>query len=377
MTTDSIIFVTPTPGQVTEVESEEQTKFTDDERIIEIPPEDKQSPRKSKPTYPQNWQAYNAAKTNEDTYFKRLLRELLFVSIDEKPSKKPGRKGYSDQDKIFAMCIKIYYKGDLRKAEGILKELKNLKFIEKVPCFKSIDNFFNDETLTKILDNLILISALPLAQIEETGAIDSTGFSTSQFESWNTFKWGKHEGKERVWRKAHACTCCKTNAFLSIKVTEKNVGDAAMFNDVVGNYTKYFNMPDFVADKAYLSRDILKTIKKLGMNPYIPFKKNSIQAAKGAMIWSQMYAEFMTNREEFMQKYHRRSNIETSFHMLKMRFGNHCMTRTFHAQTNEIKIKTLCLNLCILIQEMFERQIVIDFNDCVNLCNNEESCVKL
>lgn len=328
-----------------------------------------ESVKPKKPTYSQDWKAYNGAKTNEDTWFKRLLRELLLLAIEE-PTHKQGRKGYSQQDKIFCMAIKIYYKSDLRKTESILKELKNLHLIQKVPCFKSIDNFFNQQEFNEILDKLILISALPLANLEKTGAIDSTGFTTSQFEKWFEYKWGQKQGKERVWRKLHACTGCKTNIFLTAKVTEKTEADAKAFYDVVGDKPKYFDMQDIVADKAYLSREILKFLHDLGLNPYIPFKKNSIGNPKGVSIWRKMFDEFKYNNEEFMNKYHQRSNVETNFHMLKKRFGNNCATKTITAQINEIKTKVLCHNICVLIQEIWENNIHIDFQACVKTTNS-------
>lgn len=174
-----------------------------------------------KKQYPQLWSEYNQAKTNEDILFKRMLDELLFLGIDNTPIIRIGRAGYSTRDKILCMCVKIYYKSDLRKTQSILKELHNLSLIHKVPCFKSIDNFFNDKELLKLLDNLILISALPLAELEETGAIDSTGFSTSEFERWFSYKWGKTEGIERVWRKLMLVLDAKAIFFFQLKSQQK------------------------------------------------------------------------------------------------------------------------------------------------------------
>lgn len=326
-----------------------------------------------KANYSQDWSAYDKAKTNQDILFKKMLQELLFLTLQEDTIPKRGRKAYSKKDRLFAMCIKVFYKSDLRKCQSILKELKNLHYIEKVPCFKSIDNFFNDAEISKILDELIFISALPLSNVEQTGAIDSTGFSTSRFENWNSVKWGKDEGKARIWRKAHAAIGCKTNIFFSVEITRRNVADASMFEKVIGNKPKFFNMENFVADKAYLSRNILNFINELGLNPYIPFKSNSRALAKGCPIWRTLFYEFKTNRESYMQKYHQRSNIETGFHMVKQRFGDHLMTKNLTANVNEIKVKFLCHNICVLIQEAFERSISIDFDACVNkirLCNN-------
>lgn len=323
--------------------------------------------QKGKLTYGQDWISYNKAKTNEATLFKGLLQELLYLAINNK-----SNRGYSIKDKIFSMCIKIYYKRDLRTSESILKELKKLHYIEKVPCFKSIDNFFNDESLNRILDDLIFISSLPLAGLEVTGAIDSTGFSARRFENWNKYKWGKLKGRERIWRKAHVMVGCRSNIILSVKVTKSNIGDSIMFEEVVGNKPKFFAMKNVVADMAYNSRRIIDFICNMGLDPYIPFKKNATGRAKGSFYWMRLFKKFKENNNEYMRKYHTRSNIETSFHVIKTRLGNHLMTKNFNANSNEIKIKCLCTNLSILVHEMFESNICIDFEDCVNkvsMCN--------
>ncbi len=355
-----------TKDEVIELYPTHSGQYTFIKPIEPIEPEEEIKPKKE--TYSQDWNAYNNAKTNEDVLFKKLLEELLFLSIEE-ALPKPGRKPYSIKDRIFSMCIKVYYKSDLRKAESILKELKNLHYINKVPCFKSIDNFFNSKELNKIIDDLILITAIPLAQLETTGAIDSTGFSISRFDQWFNYKWGKHTGKERVWRKAHAVIGCKTNTFLSVEVTTKNKGDISMLEKVIGNKTKHFNLENFTADKAYSSKRVHEFLHELGLNSYIPFKKNTNGKARGSPIWRKMFLEFKYNKEKFMKKYHARSNIECGFHMIKKRFGDHLNTKTEIANSNEIKIKFLCHNICVLIQEAFENKINIDFEACVKKKN--------
>lgn len=321
--------------------------------------------REVKPTYSQDWEAYDKAKTNEDIFFKKLLEELLLLAVEEPERQKTGRKGFTFKEKLFCMAIKIFYRSDLRKATAILKELQNLRYIDRVPCFKSIDNFFNDKRLSAVLDSLILISALPLAELETTGAIDSTGFSTSRFHRWFDHKYGKEENKKRIWRKAHACIGTKTNIFLSVKVTESNVNDVSMFQEVLGNKVTYFNMKEFTADKAYLTREVMQFLHNLGMMPYIPFKNNSIGLPKGFRIWRIMFDEFKNHPERYMRKYHQRSNIETGFHMIKTNYGDNLMTKSFIGNENEIKVKFLCHNLCCLIQEAFENNIDINFETCV------------
>lgn len=323
-------------------------------------------PEPEKKSYSQDWIAYDAAKTNEDYLFRILLQELLQICVlDDKKEQIKGRKGFNLREKIFFMCFKIYNRSSLRRCESKLKELKTINFIPRVPCFKSIDNFFNEPIMSKILDELIFLSALPLSQLEETGAIDSTGFSISRFERWFDYKWGKMEGKSRIWRKAHASIGCKTNICLSVKVTEKNVNDGSMVEHVVSPKFRLFDMKTFVADMAYSSKNILRYLYDLGMMPYIPFKQNVTGRSRGSYLWMRMFNEFKKHNEEFMKKYHVRSNIETTFHMVKSKFGDNLLTKSFVANENEIKAKFLCHNLTCLIQELYENKIDIDFADCL------------
>jgi len=55
-----------------------------------------------------------------------------------------------------------------------------------------------------------------------------------------------------------------------------------------------------------------------------------------------------------MRRYHRRSNVETTFSMIKGKFGDKLRSKTRTAQTNEALCKILCHNICCLIQSMYE-----------------------
>src|SRR5579872_4188955 len=321
---------------------------------------------KIRQTYAQDWPAYDAAKTNEDVLFKRLMQELLLLAVENPSPQRTGSPSFDTRTKLFAMAIKTYYKSDLRKTTSILKELHHLKLIPATPCYKSIDNFFNDASLGPVLDHLILLTALPLADVERVAAMDSTGFGMRKYDSWQATKWGTVQtGRQRSFRKLHAVVGCKTNIFVSVEVTEKNVADVTMLPSVVGNRPKYFDFQDFVADKAYSSRAVYKFLDKLGLDTYIPFKRGSSSRAGGARHWKVMFEFFKKNPDSYMLHYHQRSNVETCFHMLKARFGHHLLTKNFVANQNEIKMRVLVHNLTVLIQEAAELGILVNFDDCV------------
>ncbi len=63
-----------------------------------------------------------------------------------------------------------------------------------------------------------------------------------------------------------------------------------------------------------------------------------------------MYHLFMHRREEYMEHYHKRSNIETAYSMIKGKFGDSVKSKSDAGQVNEALCKVLCHNICVLIQ---------------------------
>ena len=55
-----------------------------------------------------------------------------------------------------------------------------------------------------------------------------------------------------------------------------------------------------------------------------------------------------------MAHYHKRSNVESTFSMMKRKFGDSLRSKTDFAMVNEALCKILCHNLVVLIHEMYE-----------------------
>ena len=78
-------------------------------------------------------------------------------------------------------------------------------------------------------------------------------------------------------------------------------------------------------------------------------------------LWTRMFHFYALNRAEFLQHYHKRSNIETTFHMIKSKFGQRLRSRTLTAQFNEALCKVLCHDLCVVFQSVHELGIETSF----------------
>ena len=95
--------------------------------------------------------------------------------------------------------------------------------------------------------------------------------------------------------------------------------------------------------------------------PLIPFKSNTVEPPEGS-AWARMYHQFAYNRDDFLAHFHRRSNVETVFSMVKAKFGDGLRGKTIEAQTSEVLAKFVGHNLCVLIQAFYELGIEPTFD---------------
>src|SRR5262249_6145248 len=212
----------------------------------------------------------------------------------------------------------------------------------------SLINYLEMPELTPYLQSLITRSALPLKAIEADFAVDSSGFTSSKYTSWYSAKYGKEmEGHD--WVKIHLMCGVKTNIVTSVEISGAYAADTTFFPSLVNETARRFQIAEVSADKAYSSRANFTVAENKGIKPYIDFKKNAKPSGKND-AWNRMFHLYSLNREDFYRHYHKRSNVETTFSMIKAKFGGALRSKTFTAQANEALCKVLAHNLCCLIQ---------------------------
>ena len=319
---------------------------------------EQEAPYISKPVPSQDWSAYAKAQNNEKLMLMDLLSELSSI-LQVEETNRVGRPRADLHEMIFCIAMKTYTKLSSRRLISDLEIGKKLDCISHVPHFTTIMMYYGEEEITPILQELIRLSSLPLKQIENDFAVDSSGFSTSQFGRWFDYKWGK-ETERRVFLKSHIMIGVKTNIITSVEITSQSGGDSPQFIPLANSTARHFTIKEVSADKAYSGRQNLEAINNLGGTAYIPFKSNATGKADGSRLWRKMFEYFKANRQEFLEHYHKRSNVESTFNMIKQKLGGSLMTKTFTAQKNEILAKVLIHNLLVLVQEYFEQGLEID-----------------
>ncbi len=229
----------------------------------------------------------------------------------------------------------------------------------------------DDPAITPILKALIEESARPLRATESDFAVDSSGFSTSIYERWFDQKYGREVSKSQ-WVKAHIMIGTTTNVVTSVEVTNRRSADSPHLPALLNATTKRFGVKTVAADRGYISHSNLDAIVDAGAFPLIPFKshhnpggaywgKTGRVSPESRARWKSMYDFFAYHREEFLKHYHQRSNVETTFHMIKSKFGSRVRAKTSTAQVNEVLCKVLCHNLCCLVSAFFELGIDATF----------------
>lgn len=308
-------------------------------------------------TYPQNWKAYNAAQTEEQDKFQVLLSDLCRKLPAIPP--KPGRPPLPLSDAVFISTFKVYSTISQRRFMSDLRESHGRGYISKVPHFNSISNALENPSLTPILRALITESSLPLRSVETKFAVDSSGFCTSRFSRWFDVKYGKNVQKQE-WVKVHLTTGVKTNVVTAVELGGKYSGDSPYLAPMIEATAENFQIAEVSADAAYCGERNAKAINKVGATPFIAFKTNAAGIG-GGPHYRQMFHYFNYRREEFLQHFHLRSNVESTFSMIKRKFGDGLRSKTETAMLNETLCKILCHNIVVLIHEIHELGIAPEF----------------
>lgn len=313
-----------------------------------------QYPRK---TYKQDWPNYEAAQINEQDEFMPLLHDLCSQIVEE-PRPLRGRPPLLLADVVFSVCLKVYTTLSVRRFMGDLRAAHEREFISQLPHHNSVSRYLESETLTPLLSAMIALSSLPLKELESEFAVDSSGFSSCRHDRWYDERYGRMRS-ENSWVKAHVMSGTRTHVVTSAEVREKDSADAPQFSPLVKATAVGFKIEQVSADKAYCNLENHEAVAAVGGKPYLAFKSNATGEVGG--LYERMYHEFCLNKEEFLRRYHRRSNAESVFSAIKRVFGDFVRSKGDVAMRNEVLCKLVCHNIVCLVHSMYELGIDVNF----------------
>jgi transposase len=304
-------------------------------------------------TYPQKWAAYDRAQYTEKAHFQVMLRDLCRDIPDPPANPQGGRPSVPMRDQIFAAIFKVYSTVSCRRFNTDLQEAKEAGLIGHAPSRSSIFRVFESPETFEILKAMVVRSAAPLKAIEENFACDSTGFSGCRYDRWFEEKWGTPTNRKlRAWVKCHIMCGVKTNVVTAVEIHGQNASDTVQLPALLATTANQFSVKELSADLAYSSHDNLISVMVTGAKPLIPFKKNATHGQGG--LWSKMLAYFHIHRDEFLSRYHLRSNVESVFSAIKRKLGDSVRSKTDVAMKNEVLAKLVAHNIMVVNHEAHE-----------------------
>lgn len=318
------------------------------EEISQVP-----KPVRKRKTIQREWSPYSKSQVHEKSLFQELLAQLC-TGIDE-PIQTNGRPSLLLKNTIFACVFKVFSTFSGRRFMTDLREAYTKNFVSELPHYNAIFRYLQKESLTPYLKMMIEQSSLPLSALENNFAIDASGFATTGSFTWLYAKYTEPRLIEKQdWLKMHICVGTETNIITAARITERYEHDTNYFVPLLEETAENFEIMEISADAAYLSKANLQAAVNIGSYPFISWKSNSRETDKlGNELWNKLFHYYAMNREKFLERYHKRSNVESTFHAIKALFGGTLRSKMRTAQINECLARILCHNLVCLVRSIF------------------------
>ena len=304
---------------------------------------------------------YNAAQENESAHFIRLLWDL--ANTVPQLERDRGRKPADMRKVIYGLIHRVHTTKSGRRSYSDLKLASDIMGLGDLPARPTLTKYMEAPEITPILERLVALSAVPLAPLDTTFAIDSSGLGTTiRDEQWADFKWGSEESRKSytgsTWTKAHFMTAKYSNVITAAFVTPSlsESGDAPQLPKLLAITAEHFDVKAVLADKAYLSGKNLQAIIDEGARPYIEFKSDSVYrkpTAKYAEVWNSLLHYFRTRSAEFYIEYPKRSKVEAGFSAFKRVFDPITRSISPTARVNEVLSRAVAYNIVCVIHSAY------------------------
>jgi transposase len=287
-------------------------------------------------------------------YTKAVIKAIKQLPPPWKPSKK-GRNGH-DPKKVATGCIlKVGFNQTYDGIEAYLKESETFKNIfEKLPGHSVIHRGMTKLSIKYIRKVMNRVTRF-LRRYSMNIAVDSTGFRTGNSSIWYDIRI-RRKNKRKDCIKLHISVDVDTGIIHWFTITPSKRHDSPEFKNLIKH------LPELGAvfgDKGYSSRNNCQIVANKNGVPYLHFKDNATNNAKGKPAWIISIRVFKNNNEEWVSVYHLRSIVESVFSSIKRRWGSFLRSRRKWMQKKELSLKVLSYNVkqVLLVQYAEECKI--------------------
>ena len=313
------------------------------------------------PNIRKNWKLYNLASTSEKELFLKIINSAVNSMNIEYKYNKRGQPPLPLDDMLKIIIIKVYNGFSARRTIFDLKLAYALGYVRHVPHFNSICTYMRNPELYPLLQKLCKVLAKPLKNIETKFAIDASGFGEPHRRKWRDVRFSRvsrYKREIKDYKKLHAVSGVITNIISSAKVTIGKAGDSPHFIDLVRQTSFNFKIKEVFGDPAYLAKKNVDLVHQLGGVAYIKPRSNTrVRKLRASIAWREMIALYRDYEGVFKHHYSLRSNVESTFSMMKAKFSGFVRSKDKQGQFNEIMAKVCAHNCAVLVMGLFALDI--------------------
>ncbi|MCC4769868.1 IS5 family transposase [Methanosarcina sp. DH2] len=248
---------------------------------------------------------------------------------------------YTQHQLLVLVLLKEYISTDYRDFVELIELMNDIKEkldLDKIPHYTTLQKFVS--RIPSLLFNLILSKVLKLfyshGEIVSITAIDATGFTSS----YASYYYSRRTGKlRRSFLKTSIAVDTDKKVILGWKISQKTDHDVKHANTLIRQSNRTRKSECYVMDKGYDSEKIHALVReKIKADSIIPLRERKRKKVKGKYR-KKLHLSFDKI------KYNRRNIVETTFSVVKRKFGEVLRARKYFNQVKEIKLKLLVYNI--------------------------------
>jgi len=287
-------------------------------------------------------------------YAKAVIKAVQRLHLPWKPNKH-GRRGHDLKEIATGCILKVGFNQTYDGIEAYLKESETFKqHFDDLPGHSVIHRGMKKLSIKYIRKVMNLVTRF-LRRKKMNIAVDSSGFRTGNSSIWYDIRI-KRRSKRKDCIKLHISIDIDTGIIHWFTITPSKRHDSPEFKKLMKH------LPELGAvfgDKGYPSRRNCQIVADKKGIPYLCFKDNATNKAKGFPAWIISIREYKNNTEEWLSVYHLRSIVESVFSSIKKRWGSFLRSRKKWMQKKELSLKVLSYNVkqVLLVQYARERKI--------------------
>ena len=306
-----------------------------------------------------DWSSYNLAKIKEIEFFLIFVKEAVdMVKLEEDKFKRKGRPSKDAYDLAKVILTQIYFQTGERQASGLASLFKEKLLLSEIPSPRTIGRAYKRAQVKYILEKVFEMTSAPIEKKETSFSADGTGLPLSIKQNYENDREDKE--KHKGYDKMAVMISNKFHIATAVASKKGTAHDSPMFEELIKDTSLRFqNIDEIQLDAGFISRDNCDLITNVGATPYIYPKKGIILRRRGSTAWRNMLTELIKNPQDWLRKYHERSNSECYFSAHKRRFAKPLLKKEVESRNVEALGRVTVLNICMLISAYFEHDLKV------------------